>query len=91
VIPLITKTGFICRHSRRSGFKLALVVGFPAAFDKLRVRIWRGHSKRWTQPQLVAKTKLLRLTDEDVKTHLPLIRRASREALDLDIVPEIQS
>jgi tRNA(Leu) C34 or U34 (ribose-2'-O)-methylase TrmL len=90
-IPLITKAGFICRHTRSSGFKLALVVGFPDSFDKLRVRVWRAASKQWTQPQLVKKTELARLTDEERKQRIALIRRAATTAIDLDIVDEVQS
>lgn len=88
--------GLVCRHVRSSGFKLALVVGYPtskAAGQKLRVCFWRAASAKWTQPTLVQPGDLDMLVEADHmdgRRHA-LIAKASKRALDLKLVARVWS
>jgi len=84
--------GLVCRHVRATGFKLALVVGYPAAAAragaamrhvyKLRVSFWRAASAKWTLPVLVDVSELAMLTSDDHKKHDRTIKRAIKVAED---------
>lgn len=84
--------GLVCRQDRGSGFKLALVVGYPTNFsDKLRVRVWRAASACWTQPTLVERSTLAMLDDADHKKRGAMIARAAKAALWLKLVARVWS
>jgi hypothetical protein len=80
--------GMLCRHRRVSGFKLALVVGHPsrAVGGKVRIRLWRAVSRKWTQPRLIDVDELEPLFESDHKKYAPSIKRAAQAALDLKLV-----
>lgn len=85
--------GLVCRQARRSGFKLAIVVGYPAsdASWKLRVCFWRAASRCWTKPTLVEPDTLQMLDQADHDKRGALIKRASQAALDLKLVGRVWS
>ncbi len=74
-ISIVVAHGFICRHSRRSGFKLAVVVGYSG--NNMRVRFWRAASKKWTLPTVVDANDLDHLSAEDHRKHERTIKEAS--------------
>jgi hypothetical protein len=76
--------GLMCRHVRATGFKLALVVGYPSNnnSNKLRVSFWRANSAKWTLPALVDADELAHLTSDDHKKHDRTIKRAIKVAED---------
>lgn len=82
MIPADVRTGFMCRHTRTSGFKLAIVVGYPSSayVDKLRVRYWRAASRVWTQPVLVDRDSLTGLNESDYAKHARTIKLAAEAA-----------
>lgn len=82
-ISILVATGYLCCQRRRSGFKLALVVGYSE--NKMRVRYWRAASMQWTKPTLVEAEELDGLTTEDKAKHALVIGRASRDALNLKL------
>lgn len=75
MISILVATGFICRHRRSSGFKLAVVVGYSE--NKMRVRFWRAASQKWTLPTLVDASDLDHLSADDHRKHQRAIRDAS--------------
>ncbi len=86
--------GFMCRHVRSTGFKIAIVVGYPGAAahgDKLRVRVWRAATAKWTQPQLVDRDELTMLVEADYKKRKSTIKLAADAALDQKIVTRVWS
>jgi len=94
VIRQDVNLGLVCRQARSSGFKLALVVGYPTAAasgSKLRVCFWRAASKRWTQPALVEVDALEMLVEADHQKRSAVIRRACQVALDLKLVGRVWS
>jgi hypothetical protein len=75
--------GLVCRHVRATGFKLALVVGYPArVIGQLRVSFWRANSAKWTLPKHVDFRELAMLTSDDHKKHDRTIKRAIKVAED---------
>lgn len=93
--------GLVCRNVRTSGFKLALVVGYPSTSTaagqnacrrgRLRVRFWRAASACWTLPTLVDVDTLEMLVEADHKKRHAVIKRASQMALDLRYVGRVWS
>lgn len=84
--------GKLCRHTRRSTFKLALVVGGSLNNSgRIRVRIWRAVSGRWTMPQLVDADSLVELTEGDWATrkHGKTINAARNAALRQKLVGSV--
>ncbi len=79
------KIGMICRHTRPSGFKLAIVVGgsnvTSARAGRIRVCVWRAASACWTKPQLVDADTLALLTKEEHTYRATLIKTASKSAV----------
>jgi hypothetical protein len=89
MISILVATGFMCRHTRPSGFKLAVVVGYSE--NKMRVRYWRAASKKWTLPTLVEADELTGLNEGDYAKHRATIKRAAQVALDLKLVGRVWS
>lgn len=94
LFPGTVGVGLMCRSVRSSGFKVALVVGYPSATthgDKLRVRVWRAATKRWTDPVLVERDKLTMLVEADYKKHKATIKHAAAAALAAKYVARVWS
>lgn len=68
--------GQLVRHSRHSGFKLAIVVSLAAGHG-YRILVWRAASCKWTTvPKLVDGSELHKLTDEEQRIRGRMITTA---------------
>lgn len=81
--------GFLCEQERRSGFKLAIVVGHYE--HKVRVRYWRAASRQWTKPTLVEVDALDHLFTADREKHGKVIEQARAEAIASGIAGRVWS
>lgn len=88
-ISIVTGTGYLCRHKRGSGFKLAIVVGYSGS--RMRVCYWRAASAQWTKPTAVDSTELEHLLDVDKQKHERTIQRAITAAIKAKLVARVWS
>lgn len=84
---MLVAAGFLCKRERRSGFKLALVVGHHE--DNHRVCFWRANSKRWTLPQTISADDLDHLTSKDMRKHARDVEDATRSAVESGLAKRV--
>jgi len=88
-ISFVVARGYLCCQRRRSGFKLAIVVGYKE--DDMRVCFWRAASGKWTKPTTIAAADLDHLLQQDQLKHLKDIKRAVDAAIEQKLVEKVWS
>jgi hypothetical protein len=88
-ISFVVAKGFLCCQRRRSGIKIAIVVGYKG--DDMRVCFWRAASGQWTKPQTVPAADLDHLLQQDQLKHIKTIKRAVDAAIEQKLVEKVWS